>query len=60
VVDNLFMPFAGSGLSGGSGLGLAIARDLARMNGGDIELVSTGPDGTCFLVILRAPETDEN
>jgi signal transduction histidine kinase len=53
VADNLFAPFAGSGLSGGTGLGLAIARDLARMNGGDIALVSTSDAGTCFRVTLR-------
>lgn len=53
VKENLFMPFAGSGLSGGTGLGLAIARDLARMNGGDVTLISTGPEGTCFRVCLR-------
>jgi signal transduction histidine kinase len=56
VRDNLFAPFAGSGLSGGTGLGLAIARDLVRMNGGDIELVSTSDAGTCFRVILRAAD----
>jgi signal transduction histidine kinase len=53
VRENLFAPFSGSGLSGGTGLGLAIARDLARMNGGDIELVRTGEEGTCFRVVLR-------
>jgi signal transduction histidine kinase len=53
VAANLFAPFAGSGLSGGTGLGLAIARDLARMNGGDIALVSTNDAGTCFRVTLR-------
>ena len=52
VQDNLFMPFTGSGLSGGSGLGLAIARELARLNGGDIVLVATGPGGTGFRVDL--------
>jgi signal transduction histidine kinase len=55
VKENLFTPFAGSGLSGGTGLGLAIARDLARMNGGDVTLVSTGAAGTCFRVCLRQP-----
>lgn len=58
VQDNLFMPFAGSGLSGGTGLGLAIARDLARMNGGDLTLINTGPAGTCFRVCLRGPAGD--
>lgn len=56
VEANLFAPFAGSGLSGGTGLGLAIARDLARMNGGDVTLVSTSASGTCFRVCLRAPD----
>ncbi|MEN9873571.1 MAG: hypothetical protein RL186_468 [Pseudomonadota bacterium] len=54
VVDSLFQPFSGSGLSGGTGLGLAIARDLMRLNGGDIELVSTGAGGTCFALMFRA------
>jgi signal transduction histidine kinase len=53
VRENLFAPFSGSGLSGGTGLGLAIARDLARMNGGDLHLVSTDNTGTCFCVKLR-------
>jgi signal transduction histidine kinase len=54
IRENLFAPFAGSGLSGGTGLGLAIARDLARMNGGDVDLLSTNEAGTCFGVRLRA------
>jgi signal transduction histidine kinase len=59
VKDNLFSPFAGSGLTGGTGLGLAIARDLARMNGGDVTLVFTRETGTCFKVCLRAAEEGE-
>ena len=58
VSENLFTPFAGTGLSGGTGLGLAIARDLARMNGGDLTLVSTGNAGTCFRVCLRAGDSN--
>ncbi|HWA91185.1 MAG TPA: HAMP domain-containing sensor histidine kinase [Rhizomicrobium sp.] len=46
----LFQPFAKASRAGGSGLGLAIARDLARMHGGDITLMSTGPDGTRFRI----------
>jgi signal transduction histidine kinase len=53
VEENLFAPFSGSTLSGGTGLGLAIARDLARMNGGDVTLVFTGASGTCFRVCVR-------
>jgi signal transduction histidine kinase len=59
VKENLFSPFSGSGLSGGTGLGLAIARDLARMNGGDLTLISTSEEGTCFKVCLRGAEEGE-
>lgn len=58
VQDNLFMPFAGSGLTGGTGLGLAIARELARLNGGDIALASTCQAGTDFIVQLSAEKSD--
>ena len=49
----LFRPFSGTAKSGGTGLGLAIARELMRAHGGDIELVSTGPEGTVFRLTLR-------
>jgi hypothetical protein len=38
--------------SGGSGLGLVIARELARNHGGDLNLISTGTDGTVFRLVL--------
>lgn len=50
--DNLFVPFAGSTRAGGFGLGLPIARELMRVQGGDIMLLWTGPQGTCFVVRL--------
>jgi two-component system sensor histidine kinase BaeS len=37
----------------GSGIGLTIARELLAVNGGGIEVESTGPDGTTFA--LRLP-----
>ncbi len=52
VRDKLFQPFVSAARPGGSGLGLAIARDLARGHGGDLVLVSTGPSGTVFRILL--------
>lgn len=46
--DKLFQPFAGTSTPGGTGLGLAIARELAKLHGGDVILVSTGPKGSVF------------
>ncbi len=56
--ETLFQPFSAGTRKGGTGLGLAIAADLARGHGGRLELVSTGPDGTHFIVHLpRGLET---
>lgn len=52
VRGKLFQPFSGTSRKDGTGLGLSTARELARANGGDLELVSTGPDGTVFAVRL--------
>ena len=54
--ERLFQPFVGSGRREGTGLGLPIARDIARAHGGDLVLVSTGPEGTVFEFALPAPE----
>lgn len=54
--EGLFTPFAGSGKPGGAGLGLVIARELVRAHGGDLDLLSTGPQGTVFRLVLRAGE----
>ena len=51
--DNLFVPFAGSTRAGGFGLGLPIARELLRAQGGDISLLATSSQGTCF--VMRLP-----
>ncbi|MEX2644294.1 MAG: HAMP domain-containing sensor histidine kinase [Acetobacterales bacterium] len=53
VRETLFTPFAGSGKQGSAGLGLVIARELMRAHGGDVELVSTGKEGTVFRLHLR-------
>lgn len=54
----LFQPFATAARAGGSGLGLAIARDLARLHGGEMTLIATGPDGTQFRIDI--PDREES
>jgi signal transduction histidine kinase len=53
--ENLFRPFFGSARPGGSELGLAIARELMRVQGGDLVLVETTGSGTIFRLTLPAP-----
>ena len=48
--ENLFKAFKGGVRKGGSGLGLAIAQELARGHGGEVRLVDSTTDGTCFRV----------
>ena len=52
TLENLFVPFAGSTRAGGSGLGLPIARELIRVQGGDLDLASTSAAGTTFVIRL--------
>ncbi len=49
--ERLFRPGA-SGRDGGTGLGLAISHLLSRQMNGDLTLVSTGPRGTEFQLIV--------
>ena len=56
AAENLFKAFAGSSRQTGTGLGLVIARELAVAMGGDLELASTGPDGSVFRLTL--PDVD--
>ncbi|MBY0448803.1 MAG: ATP-binding protein, partial [Hyphomonadaceae bacterium] len=53
----LFQPFSSAHRGEGSGLGLAIARELARSQGGDLELASSGPDGAAFDLLLPLAHT---
>jgi signal transduction histidine kinase len=52
VRQRLFQAFASSGRPGGAGLGLAISRELARAQGGDLELVESSAEGTTFQLTL--------
>jgi signal transduction histidine kinase len=52
ALDNLFTPFEGGARKGGSGLGLAISAELVKGHGGTLELATTGPDGSRFLITL--------
>jgi hypothetical protein len=38
----------------GFGIGLAICRSLARQFGGDVRLIDTSPNGSCFEVLIPA------
>ena len=59
VVARLFEPFTRSSSDPssrhGTGLGLAISRSLARLMGGDLALVETGPGGSVFEALLPLP-----
>lgn len=59
IAAQLFQPFQARGREGGSGLGLAIARQLARANGGNVRLETTGPDGTVFELTLPIASADK-
>lgn len=50
-VDKLFTPYF-STKPNGTGLGLAHARKVLKAHNGDIELLSTSPNGTTFALIL--------
>jgi len=52
VRKNLFKAFTSGINKGGTGLGLTISRELARGQGGNLSLQSTGPEGTVFALSL--------
>jgi signal transduction histidine kinase len=57
AVENLFRPFRGSARAGGTGLGLAIARELARVQGGDLKLAESSGRGARFAIELPDRKT---
>jgi signal transduction histidine kinase len=54
VEERLFQAFVSGAGREGSGLGLTISRELAEAQGGTLRLVSTGPQGTVFELVLNA------
>jgi len=59
IRENLFKAFTSGINKGGTGLGLTISRELARAQGGNLSLQSTGAEGTVFMLSLpRAQDTD--
>ncbi|MEM0966882.1 MAG: GAF domain-containing protein [Verrucomicrobiota bacterium] len=51
IGDRIFESFL-TGRKDGSGLGLSIAKRIIRSHRGNIELIWTGAEGTCFDIIL--------
>jgi signal transduction histidine kinase len=48
----LFQPFQSADAQGGTGLGLAISAELVTAHAGEINVLSTGPEGTVFRVFI--------
>jgi signal transduction histidine kinase len=51
----IFEPFFTT-KEGGTGMGLSISRKIARIHGGDLELISNDPGKICFLLTIPALE----
>lgn len=57
VRADLFKAFTSGIQKGGTGLGLTISRELARAQGGNLYLETTGADGTVFVISLPLAKT---
>lgn len=58
LAGRMFDPFVTS-KRGGMGLGLAISRSIIEAGGGMLDLQSTGPDGTSFVITLPVAKGTE-
>ena len=52
IRDEVFQPFVTSGKADGTGLGLAVVQKIVVDHGGEVEVESTGAQGTTFKVTL--------
>jgi signal transduction histidine kinase len=52
IRDKLFQPFQSADAQGGTGLGLAISAELVAAHGGEIDVISTGAEGTVFRIFI--------
>ena len=57
--SRIFEPFFTT-KAGGTGMGLSISRKIARIHGGDLELVSNDPGKICFLLTIPALESPQS
>ncbi|MDH3255501.1 MAG: ATP-binding protein, partial [Acidobacteriota bacterium] len=56
-LENIFRPFYSTKpAQGGTGLGLSISHDIIRRHGGDVRVISSPGDGSCFVVELPRKE----
>ena len=54
IFERFYRADRSRGRRAGSGIGLTVARELVTANGGNLEVESTGPRGTTFVVSLPA------
>ena len=54
VFERFYRADRSRGRRAGSGIGLTVARELVAANGGTVEVESTGPGGTTFMIYLPA------
>jgi signal transduction histidine kinase len=52
IREKLFQPFQSADAQGGTGLGLAISAELVAAHGGEIDVISTGAEGTVFRIFI--------
>ena len=57
VRERLFLPFNTYGKSNSTGVGMYLSRRMIETTGGTLTLESSGPEGTCFEIVLPIGST---